>query len=191
MKSSSQRHNGQSKWQKMTGHYGCALLSALMLAFTSTSWALPSDRSEPIRIASDSADIDDKTGTATYRGNVVMTQGTTRLTGDVVTIKSENREVVEVTAVGKPAHYREQQEGEQGEMKSWGNTIHYYVAQEKVVLLENARVEQKTDEVRGKRIDYDMKTQRINARSQRGSSGDDRVIMEFQPKTAPATLPKG
>ena len=191
MKSNSHERTGLFKLMKKTKRYGCTLLSVLLLTQAGTSWALSTDREQPIRIVSDSADIDDKSGIAIYKGSVVMTQGTTQLTGDIVTIKSQNRTVSEVIAVGKQAHYKEQQDGDQGEIKSWGNTIHYYIDKEKVVLLESARVEQKEDVVKGKRIDYDMKTQRISAQSDRKGSEGDRVEMLFQPKTTPESAPKG
>ncbi len=190
MKSNSHERTGLFKLMKNTTRFGCTLLSVLMLTQAGASWALGTDREQPIKIVSDSADIDDKSGIAIYKGNVVMTQGTTQLTGDIVTIKSQNRSVNEVIAVGKPAHYKELQDGDQGELKSWGNTIHYYVEKEKIVLLESARVLQKEDVVKGKRIDYDMKTQRISAQSDRKGQEGNRVEMLFQPKAAPAA-PKG
>lgn len=55
--------------------------------------ALPADRQQPIKISSDSVDIDNKKGVSVYHGNVVMTQGTTRITGDTITVCTEKREV--------------------------------------------------------------------------------------------------
>lgn len=81
------------------------LLLSLSAALGSVSaWALPSDREQPIRIQADSAELDDKQGVAVYRGDVVITQGTMKVTGDTVTITQNAQGDVEVfTSVGKPA----------------------------------------------------------------------------------------
>ena len=51
------------------------LISLGLAAASPTSWALPSDRDQPIRVQADSAELDDKQGVAVYRGAVVITQG--------------------------------------------------------------------------------------------------------------------
>ena len=62
------------------------LISLGLAAASSTSWALPSDRDQPIRVQADSAELDDKQGVAVYRGSVVITQGSLKITGDTVTL---------------------------------------------------------------------------------------------------------
>lgn len=58
--------------------------------------ALPSDREQPIRVQADSAELDDKQGVAVYRGDVVVTQGSTKLTGNTVTLKQDKNGDIEV-----------------------------------------------------------------------------------------------
>src|SRR5690554_7907613 len=58
---------------------GCCLLPAM-------ASALPSDSEQPIHIQADTAELDDKKGTAIYRGDVVITQGTLKITGHTVTL---------------------------------------------------------------------------------------------------------
>ena len=66
-----------------------SLLALTLLAGCAThALALPSDSSQPIRIQADSATLDDKRNTAVYTGNVIITQGSMRLTGGRVS--SEN-----------------------------------------------------------------------------------------------------
>ena len=52
---------------------------------SAAAWALPTDRTQPIRVQADSAELDDKQGVAVYRGDVVITQGSMKITGNTVT----------------------------------------------------------------------------------------------------------
>ena len=51
-----------------------------------SAWALPNDQQQPIRIQADDAQLDDKHGVATYTGDVIITQGSMKVTGNKVTI---------------------------------------------------------------------------------------------------------
>ncbi|WP_196221505.1 lipopolysaccharide transport periplasmic protein LptA [Sansalvadorimonas verongulae] len=154
----------------------------------SPSWALSGDREQPIHISSDSADIDDAKGIAIYRGDVVMTQGSTKLTGDIITIYSTNRQVQRVVSEGNNdlAYYEEEQEGDKGILKAWGVTIDYNMGTEKIKLIEKARLQQKGDTFIGDRIDYDQARQLVNAQGQQGKS-NGRVQMVIQPNQAPGS----
>ena len=169
-------------------YVGLALTAALA---ASPSWALSGDREQPIHISSDNADIDDAKGVATYRGDVVMTQGSTKLTGDIITIYSTNRQVKRVVSEGgnKLAYYEEKQDGDKGLLKAWGVTIDYNIGTEKIKLIEKARLQQKGDTFTGDRIDYDQARQLVNAQGQQGKNGSGksggRVQMVIQPNQPP------
>ena len=82
------------------------LLSLSSALFSAGAAALPTDREQPIRVQADSAELDDKQGVAVYRGGVVITQGTLKITGDTVTITQNAQGDIEIfTSVGKPAYY--------------------------------------------------------------------------------------
>ncbi|WOG29175.1 lipopolysaccharide transport periplasmic protein LptA [Endozoicomonas sp. 8E] len=147
--------------------------------------ALPSDRQKPIEIESNTADIDNKKGVSIYKGNVVMIQGTTRITGDKVTIYSAQQEVKKIVAEGNQerAYYEEQQPDDQGTLQAWGHTIDYQVAGDKIQLIKQAQLTQKGDTFTGERIDYDLTKQTVNAKgSENKSNPDGRVKMIYQPK---------
>ena len=146
--------------------------------------ALASDRGKPIEIESNSADIDNKKGISIYRGDVVMVQGTTRITGDTITVYSKEREVTKVVAEGKTtrAYYEEQQDKDQGTLQAWGHTIDYNVLTENIELIKNAELAQKGDTFKGENIKYNLTLQTLSAKGkpQEGSKG--RVQMVIQPK---------
>ncbi|WP_281646649.1 lipopolysaccharide transport periplasmic protein LptA [Parendozoicomonas sp. Alg238-R29] len=162
-------------------------LAAVMA--TTPSWALNSDREKPIHITSDNADIDDAKGIAIYRGDVVMTQGSTKLTGDIITIYSQNREIKRVVSEGDKdlAYYEEEQEGDKGLLKAWGITIDYNMGTDKIKLIEKARLIQKGDTFIGDQINYDQLKQLVNATGGTTKKSGGRVQMVIQPNQAPGS----
>ena len=159
----------------------CLTLAATLMA--TQVWALPADRELPLHITSDNADIDDAKGIAIYRGDVVMVQGTTKLTGDIITIYSTNREIQRIVSEGKKdfAYYEEEQSDDKGLLQAWGKTIDYDLSIEKIELIKQARLIQKGDTFTGDRIDYDQAKQVVNAQSQQGNQTGGRVQMVIQP----------
>ncbi|OED41114.1 lipopolysaccharide transport periplasmic protein LptA [Endozoicomonas sp. (ex Bugula neritina AB1)] len=145
---------------------------------------LASDRGKPIEIESNSADIDNKKGVSVYRGDVIMTQGTTRITGDIITIYTKQRDVSKVVAEGETAraYYEEQQDKGQGILQAWGFTIRYDVLQEDIELIRDGELLQKGDTFKGENIHYNLTLQTVSAkgRPQEGSNG--RVQMIIQPR---------
>ncbi len=166
-------------------------LSAFLLG--STAWALPEDRNQPIRIQADTAELDDNQGVAVYRGDVVITQGTMIITGDTVTITQDANGDVEVfTSVGKPAYYEQKPAMDKQIVKAYGLTIQYFAANERIVLIDQAKVVQEGNTFEGEKIVYDTQRQIVNAG--RATNNDittprPRVDMVIQPrkKETPAT----
>ncbi|WBA80886.1 lipopolysaccharide transport periplasmic protein LptA [Endozoicomonas sp. GU-1] len=154
--------------------------------------ALPADRQQPIQIDSDTADIDNKKGVSVYRGDVVMTQGTTRITGDVITIYTRDRELTRVIARGNKAraYYEELQPGEQGMVQAWGNTIRYDVESDQIELIKNAQLSQKGDTFTGEQIDYNLTLQTVNAKGTPSQGDNGRVQMVIQPRQEKAASTK-
>ena len=65
-----------------------ALLGLLLSSFwiASAAWPLDSDREQPIQITADSAIRDEIAGETRYEGNVVLTQGSLKITADRLSI---------------------------------------------------------------------------------------------------------
>ena len=168
-----------------------SLLLSLSAAFTSAStWALPTDREQPIRVQADSAELDDKQGVAVYRGGVVITQGSLKITGDTVTITQTPQGDIDVfTAVGKPAYYEQLPATDKQIVKAYGLTIQYFMANERVVLIDQAKVIQEGNTFEGEKIVYDTQRQIVNAGRATGTNVTaprPRIDMVIQPKNKPA-----
>ncbi|GLZ83963.1 lipopolysaccharide transport periplasmic protein LptA [Pseudomonas sp. BN414] len=162
------------------------LLSLGTALGSAAAWALPTDRDQPIRVQADSAELDDKQGVAVYRGNVVITQGTLKITGDTVTITQDANGDVEVfTSVGKPAYYEQKPAVDKEIVKAYGLTIQYFAANERIILLDQAKVIQEGNTFEGEKIVYDTQRQIVNAGRATGtnvSTPRPRIDMVIQPK---------
>ena len=64
------------------------------------------DRAQPINIEANRGTMDDKTSTATFEGNVVLTQGTLVIRADELTVIQENDEFKKGIAIGKLAYFK-------------------------------------------------------------------------------------
>lgn len=162
------------------------LLSLGAALGSAAAWALPSDRDQPIRVQADSAELDDKQGVAVYRGGVVITQGTLKITGDTVTITQDaNGEIEIFTSVGHPAYYEQKPSVDKDIVKAYGKTIQYFASNERIVLIDQAKVIQQGNTFEGEKIVYDTQRQIVNAGRATGSSVSvprPRIDMILQPR---------
>ncbi|AVO52297.1 lipopolysaccharide transport periplasmic protein LptA [Ectopseudomonas mendocina] len=157
---------------------------------SAAAWALPSDRDQPIRIQADSAELDDKQGVAVYRGDVIITQGTLKITGDTVTITQTNSGDIDVfTSVGNLAYYEQKPAVDKDIVKAYGRTIQYFASNERIVLIDQAKVIQEGNTFEGEKIVYDTRRQIVNAGRATGTNVGTprpRIDMVIQPKNKPA-----
>ena len=150
------------------------------------AWALPDDREQPIRVQADSAELDDRQGVAVYHGNVIITQGSMKITGDRVTITQTASGDIDVfTSVGQPAYYEQRPAADKDLVKAYGLTIQYFAANERIVLLDQAKVVQEGNTFEGEKIVYDTRRQIVNAGRATNtdvSTPRPRVDMVIQPR---------
>jgi len=145
-------------------------LSAFWLG--ASAWALPEDREQPIRVQADSAELDDRQGVAVYRDTVTITQ-------------DSNGDVEVFTSIGKPAYYEQKPAVDKEIVKAYGLTIQYFAANERIVLLDQAKVVQEGNTFEGEKIVYDTRRQIVNAGRATNtdvSTPRPRVDMVIQPR---------
>ena len=167
------------------------LLSLLFLVWLSPSHGLESDKYQPIDVAADSAILDDKAGKAVYRGNVVLTQGTLRITADQLTILADSEGKVEsVLAIGNLANFVHVPRENDEPIEAQAITVEYFITEEKIVLTEKARVVQNENLFEGNIIEYDINSEKLQAHGktlsnqQQGEAPENgRVKMILQPRT--------
>ncbi len=164
-----------------------AQLAAAALLYAGQLAALPEDRSQPIKVTADNAVQQE--GTVTYRGAVVIEQGTLRIEGDTVVVNHVAGRVQKLTATGKPARLQQQPEPKGGLVHAAARTLIYHQSENRVELLREARVERDDSTVTGDRIEYLIDNETVRARGGRDGGRVEMVLQPDQPaaETPPAT----
>lgn len=157
----------------------CLLALVAAPAFAAQQQALP------IHIASDHAELSQKSGVSTYTGNVKMTRAGLTLTGDKLVITRSNNDRKDIRAVltGAPAHIDKQPDRDGKDViTGHSQRIRYNNEQAIIVLSGHAVVNRAGDQVTGPVITYNLNTGRTEAK--RGSKSGERVRITIQPNNS-------
>lgn len=171
------------------------LLLASLLSLP--TFALESDAEKEMTIQSDRAELDHKEGTATYIGDVILEQGTLKITADRITLyRNPQKKFTKAVAIGKPAHFQQLMEAEKGLTKARGETITYRTSDKNVTLVEDAILEQEGHIFTGKTIVYNMLNETVSAKGSTqteldpsGTQKPSRVRMVIQPESTESESP--
>jgi lipopolysaccharide export system protein LptA len=166
------------------------VLLCASLFFTTSLWALSTDKDQPIEIEADNADLDDEKGVTIYRGSVILTQGTVRMTGDIMTVYFKDDELDTLIMEGKPARYRQLPDDSEIYDEAEALRMEYYELKSLVILIDKASFKQEGLSFSGNRIEYDTEHSKVKARgsvkqqngSGASSSGGERVKIILKPK---------
>lgn len=159
------------------------LLAAAIIFACGICHALPADKYETIRGRAASLTIDNKTGVATYSGNVNIQQGSLNIVADNLMVhRNAQGDVEKMVATGSPARFQQQPEPDKGIITASAKSITYTPAKEHLLLVENASLEQDGSVMSGSTIDYDLIKEllRASGNTQQGSSGVEIVIPPSQ-----------
>lgn len=150
-------------------------IAAMMLVSTSV-FALPSDKEQPIEIEADHAQMDDVRGVTIYSGNAILTQGTLKIEGNTITFYyDEQKQLKKVIAVGNLAKYKQVQNPGEEPVRARALQMEYHAANQKVFLLGKGHMWQNGDEFTGNRIEYDINRDLVIAKSTTVNVGDKKV----------------
>lgn len=137
------------------------LIFLLCLLCTSVAFALNTDKDQPVFVEADATTLNHKTGINTYRGHVKLTQGTTVITGAVITTyANQHNQIEKAIAIGSKnilASYQTTTDQQKPPFIAVGDTINYYPECARVELVGNARATQGENSFAGPQINYDMK----------------------------------
>ncbi len=166
---------------------GIIFLCASLL-FTTSAWALSTDKDRPIEIEADNADLDNEKGVTIYRGNVVLIQGSVRMTGDIMTVYFKDDELDTLIMEGKPARYKQLPDDSKIYDEAEAMRMEYYELKNLVILIDKASFKQEGLSFSGNRIEYDMEHSKVKTRGnvKQGGSGTsssgERVKIILRPK---------
>lgn len=158
------------------------LLSTAMVftLFASTSMALPSDSNKPIRLLADKATYKASTGVTTYSGNVIITQGTLKMTSSNITVNlAKNGGIKSAVATGRPATMQQVVSKDKGVAKGQANKIEYNSVTGILTLSGNAKLTQDDASFSGNVLRYSLKAGDVEANAGNGK----RVELVFPPNS--------
>ena len=122
----------------------------------------------------DQAELDDLNNVSVYRGSVVVTQGSIRMTGDVMTVYSDqDNELDRLIIEGNPATYRQLPDDSRTYDQARAMRMEYHDSRRLVVLIRDAWVKQDTATLVGERIEYDTENSRVQAWNRPGDTAAD------------------
>lgn len=149
-----------------------AALVGLVVLSSSTVFAIPSDRNQPISLLADRATYNEKTGITTYTGNVIIEQGTMKLQADsIVANLNSKREISTITASGRPARFQQQTDVNKGLAKGQAQKIIYNAETGIITLSGSALLEQNNASIRGNTLKYSMNRGDVEATGTPNSTG--------------------
>jgi len=153
------------------------------LFFTTSAWALSTDKDQPIEIEADNADLDNEKGVTIYRGNVILIQGSVRMTGDTMTVYFKDDELDILIMEGKPARYRQLPDDSNIYDEAEALRMEYYELKSLVILIDKASFKQEGLSFSGNRIEYDTEHSKVKAKGSVKQSGSgERVKIILKPK---------
>lgn len=152
------------------------LLLLCFLPFTVS--ALPTDREQPVNVAADNATFNEKTGIATYTGNIDIKQGSLRITADEVVITTDSKgTVLTATAKGNPAHFQQQPSADKGIASAEASQVSYQAREGVITLIGNATLKQDGSSFKSREIQYNLDRGEIEAKG----DSKNRVQLVFPP----------
>jgi lipopolysaccharide export system protein LptA len=149
------------------------------------------DRNKPIHLEADRATVEDinrkdSTRVSIFTGNVILTQGTLRITADKVIMKEDIHGFRHATAMGNLVSFRQKRDDVDEYIEGWSKRVEYDSKTDKIELFSQARLKRGEDEVKGDYISYNMTSEffQVMGSNERGveTSTDNRVRIVIQPK---------
>lgn len=137
---------------------------SLTLCFSSVN-ALSTDKQQDIEIEADTAEMDDIKGITIYRGDVIVIQGSIRMTGHTMTVHFDDNDDMELVIMqGNPATYRQLPDNSEIYDEAEALQMEYYALKDFIILIDEAVVTQEDSIMRGSRIEYDTILSQVKAR---------------------------
>ena len=155
----------------------------LILGLLGSSTVLAADTNQPIEITADTAMREEPSGKTTYRGDVVLTQGSLEIRADSLVFSFDSDNTTLITAKGNPATLKQQPENADAPVDASAATIEYHEKSERVRLVGNAKILQDGAVIEGNTIEYLVGTQRVIAAGSPETGAPQRVKVTIPPNS--------
>lgn len=151
----------------------------LLLIMPLVSNALPSDKDQPAYISANTADLNQKSGVNVFSGNVVITQGSTKITANkITTYDNAVHKISKAIAIGTPATYETLPKKGDKLFEASAETIEYFPSKNQVVLIGNGKLQQGGSVLQSDYIVYNQLTGQLITKLYNKS----RTTITLQPK---------
>lgn len=141
-----------------------SLIVTALLSMSLSAYALKDDTDQPIDITSGSQSLDMENNIVVLTDNVLITQGSIKITADKVTITRQEGKKEKIEASGSPVTF--QQTLDNGKpVNGRANGVNYDLNQEFLTLTGNAELKQLDSFIKAEHITYDVKKQQLKATS--------------------------
>lgn len=144
-----------------------SLFLFLLISLSQNCFALNMSNKEPISIESNTLELNQQQGIATYLGNVILKQNDKELIADKLVIyKNAQGKTEKVLAFGKPAKYSASTKDDP--LFGEANKITFFMGNQDMILEDQAKLIQKKDSFTAPYITYNFQTKMIRSRAQEG-----------------------
>lgn len=128
---------------------------------------------ESIHIEADSVEMDEKSGTSAYIGNVKLSQSGLSISADKLVVYTDKVRLTKIVATGAPAKFTQAaNEKFQEPITAEANTIEYDAQQQSLTLTRDVLLTQGENRFSGEIVEYDI---RNNVMKASGASSKKRV----------------
>ena len=129
------------------------------------AYCLSTDSGQDIEIQADTAEMDDVKKITIYRGDVVVIQGSIKMTGHTMHVYFDKNNDMELVVMdGTPATYRQLPDDSTVYDEAEALKMEYYALKNYVILIDQAKITQEETELTGERIEYDTVLNKVKAK---------------------------
>ncbi len=173
--------------RRAPGRWRCVLPLAWCLLCALPSHAERADRTKPVNLEADRVTVEEAKQTATFEGNVILTQGTLTIRGERMIVQQDADGFKYGAAYGNLASFRQKREGFDEYIEGYAERIEYDGKADKLQMFNRAYLKKSNDDVRGNYISYDATTEFFRVvgggkQAATPSNPDGRVRAVIQPK---------
>jgi lipopolysaccharide export system protein LptA len=134
-----------------------AALAAALALLALPAAAERADREKEIVVGADRLVADDAKKTSTFEGNVIVTQGTMRMTAARVTVREDPERHKYYVANGSPVTFKQKLDNSDEWVEGFAERAEFDDRNDVLRLYDHARVKRDQNEITGDFISYDMR----------------------------------
>jgi lipopolysaccharide export system protein LptA len=160
-----------------------AFACAVLLLGTLAAHAEKADREKEIVVNADRLVADDAKKTSTFEGNVIVTQGSMRMTAEKVTVREDAQRHKFYVATGNPVTFRQKLDNSEERVEGYAQRAEFDDLNDVLHLHDKALVKRDQNEITGDFISYDMRRELAEVTgAQSGGAPPNRVKAVMLPK---------